>query len=98
MPAHAFKTGDKVRLVGSSSANSAEAFLDLVTSRDAKRDNVWEITRLLPADNLGFQYHVKGIEDGTERLVHEAQLTPADASPRPERTPGPHPSRHQDAR
>lgn len=81
MPAHAFKAGDKVRVVGSSSANSAEAFLDLVTSRDARHGaEVWEVTRLLPADDLGFQYHVKGVADGTERLVHEAQLARAEAS------------------
>lgn len=75
---HRFHVGQEVRLVGAASANAAEAFLDLVTSVDASRaDDVWEVTRLLPADSCGAQYHIKATEDGSERLVRESQLRSA---------------------
>jgi hypothetical protein len=82
MAQHAFNVGDRVRLVGASSANSAEAFLDFVAARDREnRDEIWEVTRLLPADDLGFQYHVRAVAGGIERLVRERQLAPAEAVP-----------------
>lgn len=72
---HRFHVGQEVRLVRTASANAAEAFLDLVTSVDARRvDEIWEVTRLLPADGCGSQYHIKATEDGSERLVRESQL------------------------
>jgi hypothetical protein len=75
---HRFHLGQEVRLVRSASANAAEAFLDLVTSVDSRRANeIWEVTRLLPPDGCGSQYHIKATEDGSERLVRESQLQSA---------------------
>jgi hypothetical protein len=78
MPSHQFKLGDKVRLVAPASTNTVEAFLNMVTTIDVTRPpEVWEITRLLPANDGGFQYHIRGTQDGPERLVSERQLQPA---------------------
>ncbi len=75
---HKFKVGDHVRLVKLASTNTVEAFLNMVTTIDvAQPQDTWEITRLLPADNNGFQYHIKGHRKGPERLVREEQLQPA---------------------
>jgi hypothetical protein len=77
MASHKFKVGDQVRLVKLASANTVEAFLNMVTTIDVTRpENTWEITRLLPADSNGFQYHIKGNQKGPERLVREEQLRP----------------------
>lgn len=77
MTSHKFKVGDRVHLVKLSSTNTVEAFLNMVTTTDATRsDDVWEITRLLPADQAGFQYHVRGTHEGPARLVREEQLRP----------------------
>jgi hypothetical protein len=74
---HKFKVGDQVRLVKLTSANTVEAFLNMVTTIDVTRpEDTWEITRLLPADSNGFQYHIKGNQKGPERLVREEQLRP----------------------
>jgi len=35
-----------------------------------------EVVRLRPADQIGHQYHIRA-EGGLERLVHEAELVPA---------------------
>ncbi|KLK93438.1 hypothetical protein AA309_08950 [Microvirga vignae] len=79
-PAHRFKVGDRVWIVRSSSGNAAEAFLELVTLADAAQrpQQIWEVVRLRPADEIGFQYHVKACENGQERLVREGQLAPAE--------------------
>jgi hypothetical protein len=78
MTSHKFKIGDHVRLVKLASANTVEAFLDMVTTVDATQpEDVWEVTRLLPADSNGFQYHIKGTQSGPERLVREEQLQAA---------------------
>ncbi len=75
MTSHKFKVGDRVRLVKLASTNTVEAFLNMVTTVDSTRpDDVWEITRLLPADQAGFQYHVRGTHNGPARLVREEQL------------------------
>ena len=37
--------------------------------------DVWEVTRLLPADRIGPQYHIRADSDALERSVHEDQLT-----------------------
>jgi hypothetical protein len=77
MALHKFKVGDQVRLVKLTSANTVEAFLNMVTTIDVTRpEDTWEITRLLPADSNGFQYHIKGNQKGPERLVREEQLRP----------------------
>jgi hypothetical protein len=77
MASHKFKVGDQVRLVKLASANTVEAFLNMVTTIDVTRpEDTWEITRLLPADSNGFQYHIKGNQKGPERLVREEQLRP----------------------
>jgi hypothetical protein len=78
MTSHKFKLGDRVRLVKLASTNAVEAFLNMVTTVDVTQpQEIWEVTRLLPADVSGFQYHVRGSREGTERLVREEQLTPA---------------------
>jgi len=77
MASHRFKVGDKVRMVRLSSANTVEAFLNMVTLTDVARpQDTWEIIRLLPADRSGFQYHVRGEQTGPERLVREEELQP----------------------
>jgi hypothetical protein len=78
MTSHRFKVGDQVRLVKLASTNTVEAFLNMVTTIGATDpQEVWEVTRALPADNAGFQYHVRGFHEGPERLVREEQLQPA---------------------
>lgn len=78
MTSHKFKVGDQVRLVKLASTNAVEAFLNMVTTIGAAdRQEVWEVTRVLPADNAGFQYHVRGFHEGPDRLVREEQLQPA---------------------
>ncbi len=75
---HRYQIGQEVKLVGAARAKAAEAFLDLVTSVDARRQNeIWEVTRLLPADNTGMQYHIKAAQDGALRLVRESQIRSA---------------------
>jgi len=75
---HKFKVGDRVRLVKLVSTNTVEAFLNMVTTIDvAQPEEIWEVTRLLPADHTGFQYHIRGHQKGPERLVREEQLQPA---------------------
>jgi hypothetical protein len=61
-----------------SSANTVEAFLDLVVPVDVRKfaSDVWEVTRLLPPDGTGAQYHVRSERDGMKRRVHEEQLAP----------------------
>ncbi|EIM24954.1 hypothetical protein [Microvirga lotononidis] len=78
MASHRFKVGDQVRLVKLASTNTVEAFLNMVTAIDVTRSqDVWEVTRLLPADRNGFQYHIKGDREGPARLVREEQLQSA---------------------
>jgi hypothetical protein len=78
MSSHKFKVGDRVRLVKLASTNTVEAFLNMVTTIDTTQPHeVWEVTRLLPADQAGFQYHVRGADHGSARLVREEQLQPA---------------------
>jgi hypothetical protein len=61
MTSHKFKLGDRVRLVKLASTNAVEAFLNMVTTVDVTQpQEIWEVTRLLPADVSGFQYHVRG--------------------------------------
>ncbi len=67
-----------MRLVKLTSTNTVEAFLNMVTSVDATQpEAIWEVTRLLPADDNGFQYHIRESLDGPGRLVREEQLQPA---------------------
>ena len=78
MTSHKFKLGDRVRLVKLASTNPVEAFLNMVGATDVtKIDDTWEITRLLPSDGSGFQYHVRGTQEGPDRLVREEQLQAA---------------------
>lgn len=66
-----------MRIVGSNDTSLVETFIDRVNSSHAdKSQEVWEIVRLLPSDEGGFQYHIKGGHDGRTRLVHERQLKP----------------------
>ena len=77
MTSHKFKVGDRVRLVKLASTNTVEAFLNMVMTIDTTSpDDVWEVTRVLPADQAGFQYHVRGTHSGPARLVREEQLQP----------------------
>ncbi len=41
--------------------------------RSAPR-GLYEVVRLLPAESMGFQYRVKCVADGHERVVAESQL------------------------
>ena len=78
MAVHQFRLGDRVKLRTFSSANTTEAFLDLVVPVNVRRftSDVWEVTRLLPPDSTGAQYHVRSERDGMQRRVHEEQLAP----------------------
>jgi hypothetical protein len=79
MPTHRFRVGDRVRVVEADNASIVETFIDRVTSSHAgKSQEVWEVVRLLPPDDGGFQYHIKGGRDGLTRLVHERQLAPSE--------------------
>jgi len=78
MSSHKFKLGDRVRLVKLSSSNNVEAFLNMVAAIDPTHtQDVWEVTRLLPADSNGFQYHIRNNLEGPDRLVREEELQPA---------------------
>ncbi len=78
MASHRFKVGDQVRMVKFASTNTVEAFLNMVATIDVVQpQDTWEVIRLLPADSNGFQYHIKGNQQGPERLVREEQLQPA---------------------
>jgi hypothetical protein len=75
MPIHRFKVGDWVRVVGADDAGVIEAFIDRVALSHADRSqDEWEVIRLLPPDQCGFQYHIKRRRDDLTRLVHERQL------------------------
>ena len=77
-PIPGLKVGDKVRVAARLSANPVEAFMDVVTSIDVQhRGEVWEVVRLLPADQSGFQYQIRA-EGGLVRVVHEAELISAE--------------------
>ena len=79
MAVHQFRLGDRVKLSTLSSTNTAEAFLDLMVPVYVRRfaSDVWEVTRLLPPDGTGAQYHVRSERDGMQRRVHEEQLAHA---------------------
>jgi hypothetical protein len=75
MPTHRFWIGDQVWIVGSSDTSFVEAFIDGVNSSHADTSQgTWEVVWLLPPDEGGFQYHIKGGREGSIRLVHERQL------------------------
>ena len=61
MTTHKFKGGQKmnVTLIG--------------FGRNAG-NGLFEIVRLMPADNSGQQYRIKSMTDGHERIVTEAEL------------------------
>jgi hypothetical protein len=40
----------------------------------AKTRGQYEVVRLLPSEGEGFQYRVKNITDGHERIVREGQI------------------------
>jgi len=74
---HRFNVGDTVRIVRSASANLVEDFLDSHSAiRSTQSGETWEVIRLLPPDNNGLQYHVKGRPEGPAQLVRETQLEP----------------------
>ena len=60
MAAHRFKVGQLVTLHSKWHGVWAERF---------------EVSRLLPYENGGFQYRVKSTRDGHERVVLESELT-----------------------
>ncbi|WP_445500731.1 hypothetical protein [Microvirga sp. G4-2] len=78
MAMHQFRPGDRVKLRSLSSANTAEAFLDLMVPAGVRKftSDAWEVMRLLPPDGTGAQYHVRSERDGMQRRVHEEQLAP----------------------
>jgi len=71
-----FKVGDKVRITKAPSGHPVEAFLDRFRAANPveRQDEVCEVLRLRPADDFGYQYHVRPLAGGPERLVHEDQL------------------------
>ena len=76
--AHKFKIGNQVRLVRLASTNTAEAFLNMVTTINVMQpQDIWQISCLLPADSNGFQYQIKRVQEGPERRAREEQLQPA---------------------
>lgn len=78
MTSHKFKIGDRVCLTGPSYTNTVEVFLNRMTPFGATRpQDIWEVTRLLPADTHGFQYHIRGSQPGPARLAREEQLQSA---------------------
>jgi len=75
-----FNVGDRVYVTRAPSGHPVEEFIErFKISRPVERqDDVCEVVRLRPADDLGFQYHVRPLNGGPERLVHEEQLARAD--------------------
>jgi len=74
-----YKVGDRVRVARAPTGHVVEQFLDrFAAGRPVERaDDVCEVVRLRPADDLGYQYHVRPLHGGPERLVHEEQLDAA---------------------
>ena len=42
---------------------------------EASDQGVFTVTRLLPRDDLGLQYHVRSARDGHTRRVYQSQIT-----------------------
>ncbi len=40
----------------------------------AKTRGLYTVVRLLPSEGLGYQYRVKNVTDGHERIVREGQI------------------------
>jgi hypothetical protein len=64
MPAHKFRTGDRVAFLPGRS--------DLNVTR-----GIYTVVRPLPLTSEGPQYRVKNAHDGYERVINEAQICPA---------------------
>lgn len=65
----AFNPGARVSLVGGGGQALARATID---EREAGR---FEITRLMPFERDTFQYRIKDMTSGRERVVQEDQIT-----------------------
>jgi hypothetical protein len=61
MPSHKFRVGD------------TRHFTPSAFDRAAPR-GAYQIVRLLPPEQLGYQYRVRCVADGHERVVPEMQL------------------------
>lgn len=78
MPLHRFRVGDTVRIVRSVNTDLVDALLNKMSAiRTHQPKDTWEVTRLLPPENIGYRYHVQGRHSGPARLVLEMQLEPA---------------------
>ena len=65
---HKFRVGDSVSYLGGPPRI-------LVKTRDKRgQDGTFEVVRTLPNDGLGFQYRIKNVTDGLERIVVEAEI------------------------
>lgn len=63
MSRHKFNVGQEVSFLPSS--------MDFNVPRGTYR-----IVRQLPLESVGFQYRVKNVSDGHERIIRESQLAP----------------------
>jgi len=59
--AHKFKVGEQVKLYRSLRGTPVEGLL-------------YEVTRLLPAENNDFQYRIRTVDGRTDRVAFESQL------------------------
>jgi hypothetical protein len=65
---HKFKVGQKVRFF-----QRAIVVSPRTSDPDASRER-YEITRLLPYNESEFQYRIKGVDKGQERVVTESEI------------------------
>jgi hypothetical protein len=75
---HAFQVGDRVHFNSRVAPQSTvESFLEVVTIADYQATSrTWIVERCLPLGPGGYQYHIRCCENGRQRLVSEAQITP----------------------
>lgn len=67
MRRHKFKIGQKVKFL-------PRAISFLPRADEAASHESYEVTRLLPAEGSGFQYRIKGLAKGQERVVTESEI------------------------
>jgi len=71
-PAHAFALGQKVRIIKTAARTTDDMHASLYGSD-------FEITRLFPRTLEGFEYRIKNLATGQERMILEDRLESADA-------------------
>ena len=67
MRQHKFKVGQKVKFL-------PRAVSILSRAAEAASYESYEVTRLLPAEGFGFQYRIKGLTKGQERVATESEI------------------------